>query len=177
MHNIIKYEITKHDLIDFHLYYAKNSKAIKNQIRGAQITLLVMFAVSIVCFCIIFDGLPRVFSIAFVLLFGFVQIITYEYRQNKKIIRYVNKLVASNTSKHFLGRKSLTINTDSIIFTDENTELKFSITPDVTLKESEKSYFIFRSETPAVILPKKFISNESGTEELLNNLNKKSPGK
>ncbi|GAA4496122.1 hypothetical protein [Pseudaeromonas paramecii] len=172
MRGIIEYEINKDDLIDFHLYYAKNSKAIKNQIRGAQITLLVMHAVSIACFYMLFDGLPRVFSIVFVLIFGFIQIITYEFRQNMKIIRYVNKLFDSNASKYLLGRKSITINTNSILFTDENTELKFSITPDVTIKESEKSYFIFRSEAPAIILPKKFISDGNVREALLSLLNK-----
>lgn len=165
--NEIAFELSKEDFVDFQIYYSKTSKAGKDQKKRTQLVLAILYLLSIAAFIISFSGWARVFSVGIIVIFGAFQLLTYEKRQEKRITRYVGKMVDASSPKGTLGQKKVTLYEDHLLLAEEGGESKLHYGAQMKILESEKNYFIFRDEISAIIIPKKAFPNPAAEKQFM----------
>ena len=158
-----KYKLELNDFIDFQLHYLKNELSSKSSTKKTIIILAIIYLLLIAFMISFFKGdnyLIIIPAILLSLLFSIIQIKTYKNRLEKKIIKKIYQYAEAGKLDGVFGDKILTIYEDKIIFKEDRGEMTFDKEYIKNIDFSDKSIFIYTSNTSAIIVPKSYLSKE-----------------
>lgn len=162
----LNYKITEQDYIDFNVFHAKNSKAVKKQVTTQRILVPIMYIVLSILAAVFLDMPFLVIFIPFLL----VGILWYLYYP-----AYFYRLVKRNSTKMMReGKNDAVIGLHKMIFTNEGLreisprgEMTVSWSGIEELVEGETGFYLYNSGMSALIIPKKELSNSRQVSEFL----------
>lgn len=158
-----KYKIEINDFIDFQLHYLKTNSQTKSSIKKTIISLTIIYILIFIAIIFYFKGdnyfiiLPAILLSA---LFSIIQIKTYKKRLNKKIVKKIYQYADVGKLDGVFGDKILTIYENKLVFKEDRGETNFNKDYIKNIDFSEKSIFIYTSDTSAIIIPKSYLSKE-----------------
>lgn len=169
----LQYELTAEDFIDFQLYYNRTSKTIQHSVLKTRVLMVGIYTMGAVYFIFSFKGVSLIIGLGVLFLLASVQLYLLPRRQEMKVKKLVKKMIADDNANKTLGNKKLALEDNTLVYEEELGVYKIDAGQISKIEETERSFFLFKDEISALIVPKRaFQSPEEGvrfTQEILNN--------
>lgn len=162
----LNYKLTEEDYIDFNLFHAKNSKALKKQITMQRVLVPVMYIVLAILASVFLDMPFLVILIPF-LIMGILWIIFYPAYYYRLIKRNATKMLREGKNDGVLGAHTIIFTEDGLREISPKGEMSISWSGIESFGENDAGFYLYNSGMSALIIPKRELGNSEAVSRFL----------
>lgn len=162
----INYNITEETYMEFYLFQAKNSKAIRKSMMTQRFLTPLLYLVGAVIVSYILDMHLSIMGIPF-LIFGFLWMLFFPVHFNRQIKRTARKMIREGKNEGVLGKHSMVFTDEGLKETNATGETKVAWVWIQDLKEDESNFYLYHTGITGFIVPKKDLMNVDDIRSLL----------
>ncbi len=165
----IRYELTEDDYIQFNLYHMQNSPSQKKTFMISRYLLPLLLAIPIYLFGTLVFKQPSLFWIIIAVLYTVIWMVTFPKLFKRNVTKAMKKMAQEGDNSNFYGLKTLEIEDDKIIATDDTTTSIVLKSAIKDIKVYDDMVLLYESAISAHIIPTRSLSNEK-VDQLLKEL-------
>ncbi|WP_422122376.1 YcxB family protein [Planococcus sp. X10-3] len=162
----LNYKLTEEDYIDFNLFHAKNSKAVKKQVTIQRILVPVIYLVLAVLVSVVLD-MPFLIIFIPVLIVNILWIIFYPSYFYRLIKRNATKMMREGKNEGVLGAHKMIFTEDGLREISPKGEMSISWSGIESFGEDPSGFYLYNSGLSALIIPKKELGNSEAVSRFL----------
>ncbi|HSP22085.1 MAG TPA: YcxB family protein [Planococcus sp. (in: firmicutes)] len=164
----IDYNVTEEAFVEFNVFHAKNSKAIRKSMTIQRFLVPIIYLLVGVIFSFILD-VPVLFLVIPFLILGILWIIFFPAYFNRQIKRTAKKMIREGKNEGVLGKHSMSFTGEGLREIGARGETTVSWSGIENLKEDQCNFYVYNSGVTAFIVPKKDLINIEEVRSLLQN--------
>ncbi|MFD1030235.1 YcxB family protein [Metaplanococcus flavidus] len=162
----LNYKLTEEDYIDFNLFHAKNSKAVKKQVTMQRVLVPVMYII-LAFLGLVFLDMPFLFLFIPFLLMGILWFIFYPAYFYRLIKRNSTKMMREGKNEGVLGAHKMIFTEDGLREISPKGEMSISWSGIESFGEDPSGFYLYNSGMSALIIPKKELGNSEEVSRFL----------
>lgn len=162
----INYNVTEEAYMEFNMFHAKNSKAIKKSMMTQRFLIPLLYLAGAVIVSYILDMHLSIMGIPF-LIFGVLWMLFFPAYFNRQIKRTARKMIREGKNEGVLGKHSMVFTEEGLRETNATGETKVAWVWIQDLKEDNFNFYLYNTGITAFIVPKKDLDNIEGVRNFL----------
>jgi hypothetical protein len=174
---VVRYQLTRDDSINFHLYCVEHSPTAQRRLRFGRLFAALIAGVSVAALVILIAYFTQgghipasTGAVAILCAFGaaFLEFLIAPRSQRRKFLIALNKALDERGGQDYSKEHTLWLNQDGIVFSsDSGDETRVSWSSVNTLEVTEDYVYIFLDSTYAYTVPKMAFPDRSQCEEFV----------